>query len=98
MNFKKWLTFGPYKKLWSIIGKRPWTFIAQDIWAMAKPVVFLVLLYTGFWTGRFWDEILKWAVDNPTPAIWVFGVVSFLLITVGHIIWGKKRIPNQQGK
>jgi len=96
--FKRWLTWGPYKKLWSIIGGRPWTFITRDTWHHFEIVAIFFLLFAGFWTGRYWDEILRWACEHPIQALGAGAVASFLWFTAGHIFWGKMYIPWQKGK
>lgn len=90
MNWKEWLTYNPYKKLWSLIGGRPWTYIARDIYHQAE-YLWLVLLFTG---GYFLG--LSGLVS------WRWFLVIMIGYTVGyihgHFFWGKDYEPNQPGE
>ncbi len=91
MNWKNWLNYSIYKKLWSIIGKRPWTWIYRDIWHKLEwfPQMQWAATGIGF-------EYLRQFLDFPwwSHFIWV-GLYSYGYIN-GHFFWGKKYIPNQQ--
>ena len=92
MNWKKWLTFDPYKKLWSIIGHRPWTFIYRDIWHRFE--IFPQLQW--FWTA----VLIIWLLGGSIPLAFLlcgWGVYIFGYIN-GHFFWGKEYIPDQQGE
>ena len=93
MNWKKWLGYNLYKKLWSLIGGRPWTFISRDVWHKLEIVPIMVFLHCGFFHGYFWAkyEISLW---------WLIPleVVSILWYVLGHFFWGKEYIPDQKGK
>ncbi len=88
MGFRKWLGYNPYKKLWSLIGGRPWTYITRDLWHKAEFVWIIGLIAIGVWMGHNlnWLEVLK--------IVGVF-TVGFIF---GHFFWGKKYIPEQEGK
>ena len=87
MDWKKWLTFAPYKKLWSLIGRRPWTYIWRDIYHLTPIVIQLLWFFIGvtiyIWMG--WrGALIFWC-------IYLFGYLE------GHFHWGTKYIPGQQG-
>jgi len=91
MDWSEWLKYSTYKKLWSVIGKRPWTYIYRDLWHKLE------------WFPQmqwFWSAVLViWLLGVPVPlkelliacAIYTFGYIN------GHFFWGRKYIPNQQG-
>lgn len=84
---KQWLGYGLYKKLWIFLGGRPLTFQIRDLWHKAEFVWIIGLIAIGVWMGHnlAWIEVLKW--------MGVF-TVGF---TFGHLFWGRKYIPDQQG-
>jgi len=88
MSWKKWLTYNPYKKLWSLIGKRPWTFIIRDAWHKAEFVWIIGLVSLGVWLGHNYD--------------WEAILIGWLLFSLGylggHLFWGKPYIEGQEGK
>lgn len=86
MNWKKWLTYNPYKKLWSLVGKRPWTFIYRDIYRKFEYfiqfqwfITGVVILYYFGWKGSLWFWLS-----------YSFGYIN------GHFFWGKKIIEGQK--
>ena len=85
-NFTAWLRFNPYKKLWSIIGGRPWTYIWRDIYHTAPIVIQVLWFFVGVgvyqWIG-WWGVGVFWA-------IYVFGFLE------GHFFWGKAYKEGQQ--
>lgn len=88
MNWEKWLGYSIYKKLWSIIGGRPWTFISRDIWHQFEYIMQMVWLFTGVgvyvlagWWGVLWFCI-----------VYTLGYIN------GHFFWGKEYIPGQKGR
>lgn len=85
---KDWLKYNIYKKLWSLVGGRPWTYITRDLWHKAEFVWIVGLIAIGVWMGHHldWLEVLK-----------ILGVFTIGFI-FGHFFWGKKYIPNQQGE
>ena len=88
MNWSRWLDYNLYKKLWSLIGKRPWTYIIRD--ARQKyptPWMLGVMLVSSMLGHYYWGWLL------------LIGCVVLLIgILWGHLWWGTKHIPNQQGK
>ena len=97
VDWSKWKTFGPYKKLWSLVGKRPWTYITRDIWHKLEYIAIVVIFIQAFFIGYFWDEILLWAVAHPVQAMFAtLGIFTEGYIA-GHFFWGRKYIPGQQG-
>jgi len=85
MDWKKWLKFDPYKKLWSLIGGRMWTHIWRDLWHQAEFLMMMLWFFTGIgiyiWLG--WFGVLLFCI---------FHTYGFLN---GHFFWGKKWIPGQ---
>ena len=65
-----------YKKLWSKIGGRPWTYITRDVdreWPLLFPMVFLGI---GIFIVKVFKNNWKWIV----LAIIVGSII-------GHIFW-----------
>ena len=91
MNWKIWLTYDPYKKLWSLIGGRPWTYIYRDIWHKVE----ILMQIQWFWTA----VLVLWLLDVDIPikkllmywAVYIFGYIQ------GHFFWGAKYKPLQKG-
>ncbi len=86
-RLKLWWQFSIYKKLWSLIGGRPWTFIIRDLWHKAEFIWIIGLVALGVWIGHHfdWEAVLK--------GMGIF-TVGF---TFGHFFWAKKYIPGQRG-
>jgi len=84
MNWKQWLTFGLYKRLWSIIGGRQWTFIIRDTWHKFEGLWIIGLVAVGALLGHWLWELIFW-----------FLLVFALGYIAGHLFWGKDYIPNQ---
>lgn len=92
MNWKEWLKYNPYKKLWSLVIGRPWTYFSRDVYHQVEYVVLMICLFTGFFTGYYWaryDVCLWWLA-----ALWGVSTIWFIL---GHFFWGRKYIKGQQG-
>ncbi len=92
MNWKRWSGYNLYKKLWSLIGGRPWTYIYRDLWHNVE------ILMQAQW---FWSAVLVlWLLGISIPlkqlgifwGIYIFGYIQ------GHFFWGRKYIPGQKGK
>jgi len=92
MNWKKWLGYDIYKKLWSIIGRRPWTFIYRDIWHRFE----ILMQLQWFWTAILVLHLL--GTDIPIKPILIGWVIYLFGFIMGHFFWGRKYIPDQQGK
>ena len=88
MNWKRWTGYSLYKKLWSIVGGRPWTYIWRDIYHTA-PIVIQVL---WFFIGVAVYNWLGWLGVLIFWCIYMFGFLE------GHFHWGKKHILGQEGK
>ena len=88
---------GLYRWLWSKIGGRPWTFISRDVWHQLEYLPILLLLFAGWFLGRFWDNALAWAATHPYGALGALFGVSTVWYILGHFFWGKEYKPNQQG-
>lgn len=80
MNWKEWLKYGAYKKLWSLIGKRPWTWIYRDIWHKLEWFPQMQWLFTGILIYHFFGWFGVWFFC----AVYAYGYIN------GHFFWGKK--------
>ena len=89
MNWKQWLTFDPYKKLWSLIGGRPWTYISRDIYHKGEYVILVSLFTGGFFLGHLGIVSVKWFI-----VLMIIYTIGFIH---GHFFWGKDYIENQEG-
>ena len=89
MNWKEWLTYNPYKKLWSLIGGRPWTYITRDIYHKFEYVWLVGIFIGGYWVGQ--SGLVSWKWFLIIMAVYTLGYVH------GHFFWGKKYIENQLG-
>lgn len=89
MNWKAWLGYSIYKKLWSLTPiNRPFTFWLRDLWHKYEFVWIIGLIAVGVWMGHHldWIAVLK-----------IMGIFTMGFI-FGHLFWGKPYIPNQRGK
>jgi hypothetical protein len=88
MNWKEWLTFDFYKKLWSLIGGRPWTYIMRDIYHEAEWLIQMIWFFIGILIYHFfgWWGVLGFCI------VYAFGYIN------GHLHWGTKWIKNQPGE
>ena len=97
MTWKEWLGYGIYKKLWSLIGKRPWTYIRRDFYHIAPILNIGFFFWAGVFFGLNYFKILAWLFSNP----WHFLIVSPIIWLIGglqcHFFWGTKYIPDQKG-
>ena len=94
MSFwKKWLGFSIYKKLWSIIGKRPWTFLYRDVWHKLEWFAQMQWYATGALAQYVIVKFdFPWWSHFIVLALYTYGYIN------GHFFWGKKYIPGQEGK
>ena len=92
MDWKKWLGYNLYKKLWSLVGGRPWTYIYRDLWHTYE----ILMQVQWFWIA----VLVLWLLGVSVPlkdllifwAIYTFGYIN------GHFFWGRDWIPNQPGE
>ena len=93
MDWSQWKTYGPYKKLWSLVIGRPWTYFSRDVYHQVEYVVLMISLFSGFFTGYYWAQ-------HGVPLIWLTALwgVSTLWFIIGHILWGTKYEREQKGK
>ena len=86
MNWQKWLKYNPYKKLWSLIGGRPWTYILRDIWHKYEFIWIVGLVSLGVWLGHHFE--------------WKSILIGWLIFSAGyiggHLFWDNY-IPGQKG-
>ena len=87
MNWKKWLGYNLYKKLWSLIGGRPFTYWLRDVWHKAEIVWILILVALGVALGHNYDWI---------EALKIMGIFTIGYIA-GHLFWGKDWQEGQKG-
>jgi len=97
MNWKKWLGYNLYKKFWSVIGGRPWTFIRRDIYHLAPLVNIVVFITIGFFSGLFYHEILQWVTSAWWHPIALVATFWFIGVLQSHFHWGKDWIEGQKG-
>lgn len=93
MNWKAWLKYDLYKKLWSLIGKRPWTFIYRDVWHQYEWFPQIQWLATGIaaeWARQYWQ--FPWWAHLVWIGIYTYGYIN------GHFFWGTKWLRSQKGK
>ena len=87
MNWKEWLKYDPYKKLWSLIGGRPWTYITRDLWHKFEFFWIVGLVSLGVYLGHHYE--------------WKTVLTGWLIFSAGycagHFFWGREYIENQQG-
>jgi len=77
-----------YKRLWSKIGGRPWTYIWRDIYHKAEYVIQLLWFFTGIAVYYY----LGWV---GVILFWIFYTYGYIN---GHFHWGTKWIERQEGK
>ncbi len=89
MNWTQWLTYDPYKKLWSLLGGRPWTYISRDLYHKVEYLVLVSLFTSGFALGQ--AHLVNWRWFLILIITYTIGFVH------GHFFWGKDYIENQEG-
>ena len=86
MKLKDWLGYNLYKKLWVLLGKRPWTFISRDIWHQFEYVPIVILFAGGYYYATYGGDLLDLLIKF---------TIGYIL---GHFFWGRIYIKGQQGK
>ena len=76
-----------YRALWQVIGGRPWTYILRDIWHKYEGLCIIALVAIGAILGYWLWPLVFWLL-----LVFALGYIA------GHLFWGTKYIPNQQGK
>ena len=76
-----------YRALWFRLGGRPWTYILRDTWHRLEGLWIIALVAIGALLGRMWWEMFFWLLSAFT-----LGYVA------GHLFWGTRYIPDQQGE
>ena len=89
INWKKWLTYDPYKKLWGLIGGRPWTYIARDIYHRAEYLWLVGIFIGGYAVGR--GGLVNWKWFLVIMIAYTIGYIH------GHFFWGTSYVENQKG-
>ena len=79
-----------YKWLWSRIGKRPWTYIARDIYHKFEYIWLVGLFVGGFAVGI--SRLVSWKWLLVIMAAYTIGYIH------GHFFWGSKYIEGQEGE
>jgi len=77
-----------YKKLWSKVGGRPWTYIIRDLWTQVELMFQLVFYGLGVLVCYFFG----WQIALITFGIYTLGFIG------GHLWWGTKHVRGQRGK
>ena len=85
MNWKGWLGYDLYKKLWSLVGGRPFTYILRDLWVDFEYLWIIGFIAFGVWLGHNYG----WAAVLERLA-WLTG--GFLL---GHFFGALSRFINR---
>ena len=75
-----------YKALWSRIGGRPWTYILRDTWHKLEGLWIIGLVAAGALLGHWLWDFIFW-----------FLMVFALGYIAGHLFWGTRYVPGQQG-
>ena len=75
----------PYKRLWTLIGGRPWTYISRDVWHQAEYVPIVLLFAGGYYFCKTGGDLLS------TLIIFTIGYIF------GHFFWGRIYIKGQKG-
>ena len=89
MDWKKWLGYSLYKKLYSLIGGRPWTYILRDIYHKAEYLVLVGIFVGGYALAQ--SGLVSWKWFLVIMAAYTIGYIH------GHFFWGTKYIENQPG-
>jgi len=76
-----------YHKLWQVIGGRPWTYILRDIWHKYEGLCIIALVAVGAVLGYWLWPFVFWLL-----LVFALGYIA------GHLFWGTKYIPDQQGE
>ena len=89
MNWKEWLTYNFYKKIWSLTPiNRPFTYWLRDLWHKFEFVWIVGLVSLGVWLGHNFD--------------WRAILIGWLVFSTGyiggHLFWGQDWQEGQQGK
>ena len=90
MNWKKWLKFDLCKKLWSLIGGRPWTYISRDVYHKVEYLVLVSLFTGGYFLG--WSDLISWRWFLVLMVAYTIGFIH------GHFFWGKEYTPEEKGE
>jgi hypothetical protein len=76
-----------YRKLWQVIGGRPWSYIPRDIWHKYEGLCIIALVAVGAMMGHWLWPFVFWLL-----LVFALGYIA------GHLFWGTKYIPDQQGE
>ena len=86
MNWKRWLGYDLYKKLWFWAG-RPFTYILRDLYLRAEFVWIIGLVAIGVAIGHHYD----WIIVLKIMVIFTIGYIF------GHLFWGRDYIEGEKG-
>jgi hypothetical protein len=86
MNWKEWLKYDFYRKLWSLFGGRPWTYIYRDIYRKYEIFIQSQWFFTGLAIFYFfgWQGVMLF---------WIFYTFGYIN---GHFFWGTKIVEGQK--
>ncbi len=76
-----------YKKLYTLIGGRPWTYIIRDTWHRYEWFWIIGWMMFGAYLGQRYG--FQWIIDR---VCWI--TLGYIL---GHFFWGTPYEENQQG-
>ena len=101
MNLKQWLKYNPYRKLWSLIGGRKWTFIIRDVWHQAAYFMQAFWFYLGVTSFVLVNNFISpdshdfnlWTVLKIMTIPWGIYTLGYLN---GHFFFGKKYQKGQR--
>jgi len=97
MNWGEWLKYDAYKKLWSLAGRRKWTYIRRDIWHQFEIINIVFFVSVGFFSGLMYPRIIHWLFSHWYNPIILVSIFYFIGVLHGDFYWGKKYIKDQQG-
>lgn len=89
VDWKKWSGYGLYKKMWSLIGGRPWTYISRDIYHKFEYLILVSLFVGGFALGQ--SGLVSWKWLLVLMSTYTIGFIH------GHFFWGTNYVPGQKG-
>lgn len=92
MNWKEWLKYDLYKKIWFWAG-RPFTYIRRKFWHHFEILNIYFYLGAGFTLGFFFWDIFHWVVRHPVLALLVVLGANILGVLWGHFFWNKGDNP-----
>jgi len=75
-----------YRAIWTKAGGRPWTYIIRDTWHRLEGIWIIGMVAAGALLGHWLWELVFWFL-----LIFALGYIA------GHLFWGTRYVPGQQG-